>query len=90
MPNDAFWSITVYGSDAFTNSDNASISEGMAEMNEYGTVTVYFGSAEACGADKPNRIDITDGWNFLLRVCRPGQEVLDRAYVLPEVEEVAS
>jgi hypothetical protein len=29
---------------------------------------------EACG-DVPNRVDVTEGWNFLMRVYHPGQSV---------------
>lgn len=87
-PNDAFWSIAVYGKDAFMHSDNATLSPSTTTYNDDGTFTVYFGSADAVG-DEPNRLDITEGWNFLFRVYRPGQEVLDRTYLLPEVADVA-
>jgi hypothetical protein len=86
-PNDAFWSITVYGSDGFMKSENNIINEGNVSLNEDGTFTAFFGSLENCGA-RPNRVDITEGWNFLMRVYRPGQSVLERIYTLPEVEEV--
>ncbi len=58
-------------------------------MNPDGNFTVWFGSPETCG-DRPNRLDITDGWNFLMRVYRPGREVLDRMYRLPEVEDATN
>ncbi|PJJ56751.1 uncharacterized protein DUF1254 [Mumia flava] len=85
-PCDAFWSIAVYGADAFFHSENATLAPATTTYNEDGTFTVYFGSADLVG-DKPNRLDISDGWNFLLRAYRPGSDVLDRAYVLPEVTE---
>jgi hypothetical protein len=52
-------------------------------MNADGTFTVYFGSLETCG-DVPNRLDTTEGWNFLMRVYRPGQSVLNGSYKLPD------
>lgn len=85
-PFDAFWSIAVYGNDAFFKSDNATLGAYNTTFNDDGTFTLYFGSEDVVG-DKPNRLDITDGWNFLFRIYRPGQEVLDRKYTLPEVEE---
>ncbi|WP_202872937.1 DUF1254 domain-containing protein [Kribbella capetownensis] len=85
-PCDAFWSIAVYGDDALFHSDNVSLSPATTAMNADDTFTVYFGSADIVG-DKPNRLDITDGWNFLMRAYRPGPEVLARKYILPEVTE---
>jgi hypothetical protein len=40
---------------------------------------VYYGSKAACG-DVPNRLDVAEGWNFLMRVYRPGTSVVDGTY----------
>ena len=56
-------------------------------MNTDGTLTAFFGSKEACG-DVPNRHDITEGWNFLMRVYRPGLSVLNGSYTLPPAAPV--
>jgi hypothetical protein len=80
--NEAFWSITVYGSDGFMKSDHNIINSSNVKQNADGTFTVYFGSVETCG-DVPNRLDITEGWNFLMRIYRPGKSVLEGAYKLP-------
>jgi hypothetical protein len=80
--NEAFWSITVYGSDGFMKSDNNIINSSNVKLNADGTFTVYFGSVETCG-DVPNRLDTTEGWNFLMRIYRPGKSVLEGAYKLP-------
>lgn len=87
-PCDAFWSIAVYGDDAFFHSDNATLSPATTTYNDDGTFTVYFGSAEVVG-DRPNRLDISEGWNFLFRIYQPHDEVLARAYTLPEVTQIA-
>jgi hypothetical protein len=60
---------------------------GLAKLNADGTFTVYYGSKEIFG-DVTNRLDVTEGWNFLMRVYRPGPSVLDGSYTLPEVEPV--
>ena len=44
---------------------------------------VGFGTKEQCG-DVPNRLDAPDGWNFLMRVYRPGKSVLSGSYKLPD------
>jgi hypothetical protein len=49
---------------------------------------VYYGPPEACGEDRPNRLDIAEGWNILVRVYRPGQRVIDGGYVLPAIGRV--
>ena len=83
--NDAFWSITVYGEDGFMKSDNNIVNDRNVVLNDDGSFTVYFGPEEQCG-DRPNRVDITTGWNFLMRVYRPGPSVLNRDYSLPAAE----
>jgi hypothetical protein len=85
--NDAFWSITVYGSDGFMKSDNNIVNSSNVKLNADGTFTVYFGSVETCG-EVPNRLDTTEGWNFLMRIYRPGQSVLEGAYQLPAARPV--
>jgi hypothetical protein len=85
--NKAFWSITVYGNDGFMKSENNIVNSSNVKLNADGSATVYFGSKELCG-DVPNRLDVTEGWNFLMRVYRPGRSVLDGAYKLPKAVAV--
>lgn len=85
--HDAFWSITVYGSDGFMKSDNNIVNSSNVKLNADGTFTVYFGALETCG-DVPNRLDVTEGWNFMMRIYRPGKSVLSGAYQLPVAKPV--
>ena len=85
--NKAFWSITVYGNDGYMKSENNIVNSSNAKLNADGTFTVYYGSKETCG-DVPNRLDVTDGWNFLMRIYRPGPSALDGSYKLPKAVAV--
>jgi hypothetical protein len=80
--NNAFWSITVYGNDGYMKSDNNIVTASNVKPNPDGMFTVHFGSPEACG-NVPNRVDTTQGWNFLMRIYRPGKSVLNGDYKLP-------
>jgi hypothetical protein len=85
--NQAFWSILIYGHDGFIKSENSLVNSSNVQLNADGTFTVFYGSQELCG-DVPNRLDVTEGWNFLMRVYRPGPSVLDGSYTLPEAVAV--
>lgn len=85
--NEAFCSITVYGNDGFMKTENNIVNSSNVKLNADGTFTVTFGSEELCG-DVQNRLDVTEGWNFLMRVYRPGASVLDGSYKLPQAVAV--
>lgn len=80
--NKAFWSITVYGNDGYMKDENNIVNSSNVKLNDDGTFTVHFGSSELCG-NMPNRLDVSEGWNFLMRIYRPGKSVLDGSYKLP-------
>jgi hypothetical protein len=86
--NGAFWSIQVYDKTGFIASENSTLNSRRAKLNQDGTFTAYFGSKELCG-DVPNRLDVSDGWNFMMRVYLPDPEtVLGGRYTLPATEVV--
>lgn len=85
--NDAFWSITVYNGEGYMFSDNNNLNSASVADNEDGTVTVYYGCPASCGEDRPNRLDIAEGWNVLVRVYQPGPSVIDGECVLPAITE---
>ncbi len=83
--NNAFWSISVYGSDGYIKHENNTLNSFNVKLNEDGTFTAFFGSKAACD-DVPNRVDVAEGWNFLMRVYRPGKSVIDEEYKMPEAK----
>jgi hypothetical protein len=66
------------GSDGFRKSDDNIVNSSNVKLNADGTFDVYYGSVESC-ADVPNRLDVTEGWNCLMRICRPDRSVLEGA-----------
>jgi hypothetical protein len=36
----------------------------------------------------PNRVGLSEGWSFLMRIYRPGASVLDGTYKLPKAVAV--
>lgn len=85
--NKAFWSITVYGADGYMKSNRSIVNSSNVRLNPNGTFTVHYGSAEVCG-ERANRLDVTPGWNFLMRIYRPGPSVVSGAYALPKAVPV--
>ncbi len=80
-PNKGLWSITVYGADGFLKSDSSVVDSSSVKLNEDGSFTVYYGSKELCG-DRPNRLDVVEGWTMVMRVYKPGDTVRSGGYKL--------
>ena len=85
--NNAFWSITVYGDDGFMKSNNNIVNSSTVQLDSDGRFTMFFGSEEICGNQK-NRVDVSKGWNFIMRIYKPGEAVLDGSYVLPDPKPI--
>jgi hypothetical protein len=88
VPVDGFASISIYNKDGYfeENQYNSySFNSLTAQPNEDGSVTINFGG---CEEGVVNCLYIMDGWNYAVRLYRPGKEVLDGSWTFPEPKPV--
>lgn len=76
VPVGAFWSVTVYNKDGFFEPNELNLyskNNVTGKKNADGSMTIHFGGDP--GAD--NYLPITEGWNYLVRLYLPGNEILE-------------
>lgn len=62
-----YWSITLYGSDGWVETEAFNTNSLKAKPNADGTYTVHFN----CGADTINNLEVVPNWNGLMRLYLP-------------------
>ena len=84
VPVGAFWSVTVYNADGFiepNEHEHYSVNSVVAVPDPDGTVTINLGG----DPELPNQIPLPEGWNYAVRLYRPGPEILDGSWRFPAI-----
>lgn len=83
VPTEAFWSVTMYNARGFmvpNELEMNALNNVNAEQNSDGSYRIQLGG---CEADTVNCLPTPDGWNYVIRAYKPGEEILSGNWTPP-------
>jgi hypothetical protein len=87
VPVDGFWSITMYDAKGYmvkNEYDAYSVNNKSAKKNKDGSITIHFGG----DPKQINYLPTPKGWNTIIRLYQPRNEVLEARWDFPKFELV--
>lgn len=88
VPVGAFWSISLYNKEGFFQKNDLgayNVNSVTAKKNADGTTTVHFGG---CKDKRVNCLPLMEGWEYTVRLYKPGKEVQDGSWKFPALQPV--
>jgi hypothetical protein len=86
VPVDGFWSLSVYNAQGFFEPNDRgaySVNSVTGVRDVDGSITVHLGDWDE---DTPNAVPLPEGWNYIVRLYRPRQEIHDGTWAFPTLD----